>query len=146
MLLNVTTIEQVRNQAHRSIMPGPLPPNPFTLNSWYKNLGYLMCRPIISSYTEPSALVKHDHRLPNPGHDRSARITSDAFENDGFDHHQHGIHMDQHRDFSKWKGDSDISGLEMDHVDPRRGADHAGRRDTDLDSSGDVTRSVWDGD
>ena len=143
MLLNVTTIEQVRNQAHRSLMPGPLPPNPFTLKTWYKNLGYLMCRPIISSYIDASSLVKHDHRLPNPGHERSTRVTSDGFESDAFDHHQHTIHLDQHHDSSMWKGDSELNGLEMDHVDHRH---NAGRRDADLDSSGMVNRSVWDGD
>jgi len=156
MLLNVTTIEQVRNQAHRSIMPGPLPPNPFTLRTWYKNLGYLMCRPIIPSYIDAPALVKHDNRLPNPGHERSARVTSDGFES--FDHHRHNIHLglgsqQQHEDSSMWKGDSDLSALEMDHVGHRRGAGGAasgggavGQRDTDLDSTGNTTRSVWDGD
>jgi hypothetical protein len=54
--------------------------------------------------------------------------------------------MDHSEGLSKWKGDSDLNGLEMDHIDHRRGTDHTGRRDTDLDSSGNVTRSVWDGD
>ncbi|KIM30972.1 hypothetical protein M408DRAFT_65457 [Serendipita vermifera MAFF 305830] len=135
MLLNVTTIEQVRNQAHRSLMPGPLPPNPFTLNTWYRNLGYLMCRPIIPSYIDAPSLVKHDHRLPNPGHERSARITSDGFESEAYDHLQH-------QDSSMWKGEADINGLEMEHV----GTGNISRRDADVDSSGMVIRSTWDGD
>lgn len=67
MLLNITTIEQVRNQAHRSVIPGPLPPNPFTLRKWYRNLGYLMCRPVTLSWTQPHAYVIHDQRVANPG-------------------------------------------------------------------------------
>jgi palmitoyltransferase ZDHHC9/14/18 len=68
MLLNITTIEQVRNQAHRSIIPGPLPPNAFTLGKWYRNLAYLMCRPVTYSWIEADAYVMHDQRLPNPGY------------------------------------------------------------------------------
>jgi palmitoyltransferase ZDHHC9/14/18 len=71
MLLNITTIEQVRNQAHRSIIPGPLPPNAFTLGKWYRNLAYLMCRPITYSWVEADAYVMHDQRLPNPGYGMS---------------------------------------------------------------------------
>lgn len=71
MLLNITTIEQVRNQAHRSIIPGPLPPNAFTLGRWYRNLAYLMCRPVTYSWIEANAYVMHDQRLPNPGYGRS---------------------------------------------------------------------------
>lgn len=137
MLLNVTTIEQVRNQAHRTLMPGPLPPNPFTLRTWYKNLGYLMCRPIISSYIDAPSLVKHDHRLPNPGHSRSARVTSDGFESETYHHHHQ-----QHQDSSMWKGHSELNGVEMDHV----GGNSLTRREADMDSSGMVNRSVWDGD
>lgn len=118
MLLNITTIEQVRNQAHRSIMPGPLPANPFTYNRWYKNLGYLMCRPVTYSYIEATALVKHDQRLPNPGHDRTARLTSEAY--DGSEAFDHTIAPnDSHRD-AMWKREEDVAELEMQHIDHRR--------------------------
>jgi hypothetical protein len=135
MLLNITTIEQVRNQAHRSIIPGPLPANPFTLKHWYKNLGHLMCRPVIYSYIEANALVKHDQRLPNPGHDRTARGISEAFDSEAFDHHnQTG---DLTRD-SMWKREEDLTELEMQHVGHGRVAN--------ANSGGLITRSVWDHD
>lgn len=105
-----------------------------------------MCRPIISSYIEAPAPVQHDHRIPNPGHQQSTRMTGDGFENDAFGHH-HGIHTEQHQDFPKWKGDSDHTGLEMDQVDhQQRGIELGGRQNADVDSSGNVTRSVWDAD
>lgn len=148
MLLNITTIEQVRNQAHRSLIPGPLPANPFTLNRWYRNLGYLMCRPVTYSYIEGPALVKHDHRLPNPGHKRVSRnmIGETGYGSEGLDHHpsyevqsaRYTISQQQYPDSSIWKGDSNH---EMSDL-------HAsGKTDTGRDSTtGAVTRSTWDHD
>ncbi|KAG9056748.1 Eukaryotic peptide chain release factor GTP-binding subunit [Serendipita sp. 407] len=124
MLLNITTIEQVRNQAHRSLIPGPLPANPFTLNRWYRNLGHLMCRPVTLSYIEATELIKHDHRLPNPGHNQPG-MGDNGFENDGFDHHQYGDH-----DASMWKGEREIQMREL-HINA-------------TDSTGMVNRSTWD--
>ncbi|KDQ07259.1 hypothetical protein BOTBODRAFT_180857 [Botryobasidium botryosum FD-172 SS1] len=67
LLLNITTIEQVRNQAHSSIMPGPAPPNPFSLSTWYHNLAYILCRPAGYSWVNPSGIAVQDQRKLNPG-------------------------------------------------------------------------------
>jgi hypothetical protein len=72
LLLNVTTIEQVRNQAHSSILPGPTPPNPFNLGRWYSNLGYLLCRPAGYSWIEPWEVATEDLREVNPGYTRGS--------------------------------------------------------------------------
>jgi hypothetical protein len=144
MLLNITTIEQVRNQAHRSILPGPLPSNPFTLKRWYRNLGYLMCRPVNYSYIEASSLVEHDLRLPNPGHDRTARLTSEGFGSETFDHQTLDPNHPLHRDPAVWKGDTSVD-LEMQDIGAGMMGISKGKFGDDPNATM-VSRSVWDGD
>ncbi|KAJ7709759.1 DHHC palmitoyltransferase-domain-containing protein [Mycena rosella] len=67
LLLNVTTIEQIRNQAHKSLMPGPAPPNPFSHGSWRKNLLAVLCRPLSASWLDGAAFATQDEREVNPG-------------------------------------------------------------------------------
>ncbi|KAI0929198.1 hypothetical protein AcV5_006528 [Taiwanofungus camphoratus] len=67
LLLNVTTIEQIRNQAHKSLVPGDVPPNPFSHGSWRRNLVYMLCRPTGSSWLDFSAVATEDKREVNPG-------------------------------------------------------------------------------
>ncbi|KZT09632.1 uncharacterized protein LAESUDRAFT_722601 [Laetiporus sulphureus 93-53] len=67
LLLNVTTIEQIRNQAHKSLVPGPAPPNPFSHGSWQRNLLYVLCRPPGYSWLNATAIATEDRRQVNPG-------------------------------------------------------------------------------
>ncbi|KAJ7172333.1 DHHC palmitoyltransferase-domain-containing protein [Mycena filopes] len=67
LLLNVTTIEQIRNQAHKTLIPGPAPPNPFSHGSWRKNLFAVLCRPVGASWLDASAWATQDEREVNPG-------------------------------------------------------------------------------
>ncbi|TFK92293.1 hypothetical protein K466DRAFT_595340 [Polyporus arcularius HHB13444] len=67
LLLNVTTIEQIRNQAHKSLVPGPAPPNPFSHGSWRKNMVYMLCRPTGYSWLDARAVATEDKRQINPG-------------------------------------------------------------------------------
>lgn len=67
LLLNVTTIEQIRNQAHKSLGQGPAPPNPFSHGSWKRNLVYVLCRPAGFSWIEAAAMATEDGRDVNPG-------------------------------------------------------------------------------
>ncbi|KAI0707632.1 DHHC palmitoyltransferase-domain-containing protein [Earliella scabrosa] len=68
LLLNVTTIEQqIRNQAHKSLVPGPAPPNPFSHGSWRRNLVYMLCRPTGYSWLDARAIATEDKRQVNPG-------------------------------------------------------------------------------
>ncbi|KAJ7125462.1 DHHC palmitoyltransferase-domain-containing protein [Mycena crocata] len=67
LLLNVTTIEQIRNQAHKSLIPGPAPPNPFSHGSWRKNLLAVLCRPVGYSWLDGAAWATQDEREVNPG-------------------------------------------------------------------------------
>ncbi|TBU49146.1 DHHC palmitoyltransferase-domain-containing protein [Dichomitus squalens] len=68
LLLNVTTIEQIRNQAHKTLLPeGPAPPNPFSHGSWRKNLVYMLCRPTGYSWLDARAVATEDKREVNPG-------------------------------------------------------------------------------
>ncbi|THH13862.1 hypothetical protein EW146_g6400 [Bondarzewia mesenterica] len=67
LILNVTTIEQIRNQAHKSLGQGPAPPNPFAHGSWRRNLAHLLCRPVGYSWVQPSAVATEDKREINPG-------------------------------------------------------------------------------
>ncbi|KAF9532209.1 DHHC palmitoyltransferase-domain-containing protein [Crepidotus variabilis] len=63
LLLNTTTIEQIRNQAHKSLIPsGPAPPNPFSHGSWGRNVAAVLCRPTGWSWLDASAPVKEDRR------------------------------------------------------------------------------------
>ncbi|KAH7889629.1 DHHC palmitoyltransferase-domain-containing protein [Phlebopus sp. FC_14] len=69
LLLNITTIEQIRNQAHKTLVPGAAPPNPFTYGSWRSNLAEILCRPAGFSWLDARALVTEDKRRVNPGLD-----------------------------------------------------------------------------
>ncbi|KAJ7741556.1 DHHC palmitoyltransferase-domain-containing protein [Mycena maculata] len=67
LLLNVTTIEQIRNQAHKSLVPGPAPPNPFSHGSWRRNLLAVLCRPVGFSWLDAAGEATQDEREVNPG-------------------------------------------------------------------------------
>ncbi|KAK7020497.1 Palmitoyltransferase [Favolaschia claudopus] len=67
LLLNITTIEQIRNQAHNTLVPGPAPPNPFSHGSWRKNLVQVLCRPVGYSWLDARAFATQDDREVNPG-------------------------------------------------------------------------------
>ncbi|EJD05926.1 uncharacterized protein FOMMEDRAFT_18155 [Fomitiporia mediterranea MF3/22] len=67
LLLNLTTIEQIRSSAHKSIVRGPAPPNPFALGSWRHNLAEMLCRSQGMSWLSASEYATEDKRLPNPG-------------------------------------------------------------------------------
>ncbi|KAL4077327.1 DHHC palmitoyltransferase-domain-containing protein [Scleroderma yunnanense] len=69
LFLNITTIEQLRNQAHKSLEPGVKPPNPFSYGSWRSNLGEVLCRPAGFSWLDGRAHVCEDKRRVNPGLD-----------------------------------------------------------------------------
>ena len=59
--------EQIRNQAHKTLMPGAAPPNPFTHGSWIRNLGEMLCRPRGSSWLDAAGPATEDKRQVNPG-------------------------------------------------------------------------------
>ncbi|TFK30158.1 hypothetical protein FA15DRAFT_690792 [Coprinopsis marcescibilis] len=67
LLLNVTTIEQIRNQAHKTLGAGPPPPNPFSHGSWRKNFVAVLCRPQTLSWLNASGIATEDRREINPG-------------------------------------------------------------------------------
>ncbi|KAI0345326.1 hypothetical protein BDW22DRAFT_1296069, partial [Trametopsis cervina] len=67
LLLNVTTIEQIRLQAHKSLVPGPTPPNPFSHGNWRRNLMYVLCRTPGYSWADFPAVATQDKRAINPG-------------------------------------------------------------------------------
>lgn len=67
LLLNITTIEQVRNQAHRKLTKSSTPANPFSIGRWYHNLAYLLFRPAGYDWVDLSGLAMHDTRKVNPG-------------------------------------------------------------------------------
>ncbi|KAF8891277.1 DHHC palmitoyltransferase-domain-containing protein [Infundibulicybe gibba] len=71
LLLNVTTIEQIRNQAYKSKEGqdqdiGP-PPNPFSHGNWRRNVLAVLCRPAGSSWLDARGVVTEDRREVNPG-------------------------------------------------------------------------------
>ncbi|KAJ3993590.1 DHHC palmitoyltransferase-domain-containing protein [Lentinula boryana] len=67
LFLNITTIEQIRNQAHKTLVPGPAPPNPFSHGSWRRNMMAVLCRSPGYSWLDPSAIATEDRREINPG-------------------------------------------------------------------------------
>ncbi|KAF9265528.1 zf-DHHC-domain-containing protein [Marasmius fiardii PR-910] len=67
VLLNITTIEQIRNQAHKTLVPGPAPPNPFSHGTWRRNMMAVLCRPTGFSWLDPSGTATEDKREVNPG-------------------------------------------------------------------------------
>ena len=54
-------------QAHKSLVPGPAPPNPFSHGSWRKNLVYVLCRTPGYSWPDFRAVATEDKRKVNPG-------------------------------------------------------------------------------
>ncbi|KAG5716395.1 Palmitoyltransferase erf2, partial [Termitomyces sp. T112] len=69
LLLNVTTIEMIRNQAHKAVaIPGmPKPSNPFTYGSWGRNVAAVLCRPRGYSWIRAHEVATEDLRKVNPG-------------------------------------------------------------------------------
>ena len=68
LLLNITTIEQIRNTAHKSLEPtAPPPPNPFSHGSWRRNCLAVLCRPEGTSWLNARGVKTRDDRLVNPG-------------------------------------------------------------------------------
>ncbi|KAF7294816.1 Palmitoyltransferase [Mycena indigotica] len=67
LLLNITTLEQIRNQAHKTLVPGSAPLNPFSHGSFRKNLLAVLCRPIGYSWLNGHAFAVQDEREVNPG-------------------------------------------------------------------------------
>ncbi|KLO18546.1 hypothetical protein SCHPADRAFT_819513 [Schizopora paradoxa] len=78
LVLNLTTIEQIRNTAHKSLTNGPPPPNPFALGNWRRNLAEMLCRPRGNSWLDASAPATEDKRGPNPGADWEGDTTTAA--------------------------------------------------------------------
>jgi hypothetical protein len=66
-LLFIVLDWQVRNKFHATLVPGPTPPNPFSLGRWYRNVAYLLCRPAGYTWIEASAIKMEDQRQINPG-------------------------------------------------------------------------------
>jgi palmitoyltransferase ZDHHC9/14/18 len=58
---------QIRNSAHKTIVRGPLPPNPFAQQSWKRNVVELLCRPEGSSWLNGTGIATVDKREANPG-------------------------------------------------------------------------------
>ena len=58
---------QIRNQAHKSLVAGPAPPNPFSHGSWRRNAVYMLCRPTGYSWLDFAAAATDDKRAVNPG-------------------------------------------------------------------------------
>ncbi|KAF7440631.1 Eukaryotic peptide chain release factor GTP-binding subunit [Pleurotus ostreatus] len=69
LLLNITTIEQIRNQAHKTLVPDVAPPNPFTHGSWRRNFVAILCRPAGYSWLNGPGIATEDKRDINPGLD-----------------------------------------------------------------------------
>ncbi|KAF9227845.1 hypothetical protein BS17DRAFT_774413 [Gyrodon lividus] len=69
LLLNITTIEQIRNQAHKTLVPGATLPNPFSYGSWRSNFAEVLCRPGGFSWLNAGASSTEDKRRVNPGLD-----------------------------------------------------------------------------
>lgn len=67
LLLNITTIEQIRMSAHKSLEPGVAPPNPFSHGNWRRNLVYVLCRTPGYSWADFRAVATEDKREINPG-------------------------------------------------------------------------------
>ncbi|OAX41983.1 zf-DHHC-domain-containing protein [Rhizopogon vinicolor AM-OR11-026] len=74
LLLNITTIEQIRNQAHKDIQPHVAPPNPFSYGSWRHNFLEVLCRPAGFSWLDARAPITEDKRRVNPGLDDTGPV------------------------------------------------------------------------
>lgn len=64
---DVRLCAQIRNQAHKSLVPGEAPPNPFSHGTWRRNLLYVLCRPPGYSWSDFRAAATEDKREVNPG-------------------------------------------------------------------------------
>jgi len=85
LCLNVTTIEQIRNIAHKSIEPGTRPSNPFAHSSWRGNVADVLCRPGGFSWVQAHAVATDDKRLINPGlEDRADFVVRDDMGGDTY--------------------------------------------------------------
>lgn len=76
--LTALSFPQIRNQAHKSLVPGPTPPNPFSHGTWRRNLMAVLCRPTGYSWLDASALATEDRRGVNPGSQVAAAAASAA--------------------------------------------------------------------
>ena len=54
-------------QAHKSLVQGPAPPNPFSHGNWRRNLLYVLCRTPGYSWLDFTAVATEDKRAINPG-------------------------------------------------------------------------------
>jgi palmitoyltransferase ZDHHC9/14/18 len=61
------TFPQIRNQAHKTLVPGPPPPNPFSHGTWRRNITAILCRPQGFSWLNSSGIATEDKREVNPG-------------------------------------------------------------------------------
>ncbi|KAH0830629.1 DHHC palmitoyltransferase-domain-containing protein [Lanmaoa asiatica] len=62
-------LAQIRNQAHKTLIPGAPPPNPFSYGSWRSNFAEVLCRPAGFSWLNARGVVTEDKRRVNPGLD-----------------------------------------------------------------------------
>ncbi|KAH9930724.1 DHHC palmitoyltransferase-domain-containing protein [Fomitopsis serialis] len=58
---------RIRNQAHKSLFPGPAPVNPFSHGSWRRNLVYVLSRPAGYSWLDAAAVATEDRRETHNG-------------------------------------------------------------------------------
>jgi palmitoyltransferase ZDHHC9/14/18 len=58
---------QIRNQAHKTLVPGPAPPNPFSHGSMRRNFVNVLCRPTGYSWLDAAGVATVDERKVNPG-------------------------------------------------------------------------------
>ncbi|PPQ91424.1 hypothetical protein CVT25_014312 [Psilocybe cyanescens] len=84
LLLNITTIEQIRNQAHKTLIPGPPPPNPFSHGNWRRNLLAVLCRPQGYSWLNAAGGAVEDKRDVNPG------LLGEGMRESHSEHHENG--------------------------------------------------------
>ncbi|KAG6877012.1 hypothetical protein C0993_011073 [Termitomyces sp. T159_Od127] len=68
LLLNVTTIEMIRNQAHKTVALPDTPKlsNPFSHGAWRRNVAAILCRPRGYSWLQAHAVAVEDLREVNP--------------------------------------------------------------------------------
>ncbi|GHJ84285.1 hypothetical protein NliqN6_0687 [Naganishia liquefaciens] len=68
MVINATTVEQIRASAAKEFLPkGERPMNHFTHGSFLKNFAYSICRPQNPSWIDANGWETKDDRIPNPG-------------------------------------------------------------------------------
>ncbi|KZV63448.1 zf-DHHC-domain-containing protein [Peniophora sp. CONT] len=69
LLLNITTIEQIRVTAHKRLVPNAAaPPNPFSHGGWRRNLAAVLCRPPGMSWIDLPGVATEDRRAINPAY------------------------------------------------------------------------------